>query len=117
MIADVPVEKTLETKEKQKNPPTVLRYHGITLVSFCRGMLLIWCCEISWIYLNCLYVIPEKWMHLGHTVGVFASIYSAVVHREEIFKDFVKKCIIPKVILSLSLISKSSHSRSQNTGL
>lgn len=59
--------KSLETKEEQKNPPTQLRYQAITLVSFCRGML-ICCCEINWNYLNCLYIIPEKWVHLGHMV-------------------------------------------------
>lgn len=109
--------KPLETKEEQKNPLTELWYHAITLVSLCRGMLLVWCWEITWNYLNCLYIIPEKWVHLGHKVWAFASICSALVHREQIFKDFVEKWIIQKVILSLSLSSKSSRSRSQNTGL
>lgn len=105
--------KPLETKEEQKNPLTELWYHAITLVSLCRGMLLIWCCEISWNYLKCLYIIPEKWVHLGQKVWAFASIYPALVHREQIFKDFVGKWIIQKFTLSLSLSSKSSCSRSQ----
>lgn len=66
--------KPRDTKEEQKNPPTELRYHAITLVSFCKGMLLIWCCEISWNYLNCLYIFAEKWLHLGHMVWVFAFV-------------------------------------------
>lgn len=59
----------------------------------------------------------REMVHLGHTVWGFVSICSALVHREQIYNDFMKKWIIQIVILSLSLSSKSSHSRSRNTGL
>lgn len=81
--------KPLEAKEEQKNPPTQLGYHALPLASFCRGML-IWCCENSWNYLGRLYIIPEKWVHLGHSVSVFCKCLFCSYHRAN-FKRFCEE--------------------------
>lgn len=111
MIADALVENPWRQKKSRKIHS--LSYGTMLLHWFPFAGECCWCCEISWNYLKCLYIIPEKWVHLGQKIWAFASICSALVHREQIFKNFVEKWIIQKFILSLSLSSKSSRSRSQ----